>query len=181
MLPTSDPRARPAWYRKMLQLQKQPKGEDDPRSVRDDEAAVGAMGDWRGGADGGDERGDDGDGAAHRIRQGVGQRRHAAQADKGELQLRVEAQPVERREHRARREHRGGACELSARGDRAEERAAAEDEALPDGEFPKPVAPHYGANTPTSKGKRRTSLNAKGVWANIKRVVPGYQTKFRLF
>ena len=38
---------------------------------------------------------------------------------------------------------------------------AAEDEALPDGEFPKHVASHYGANTPTSKGKRRTSLNAK--------------------
>ena len=47
---------------------------------------------------------------------------------------------------------------------------AAEDEALPDGEFPKLVASHYGANTPTSKGKRRTSLNAKGVWANIKRI-----------
>ena len=47
---------------------------------------------------------------------------------------------------------------------------AAEDKALPDGEFPKLVASHYGANTPTSKGKRRTSLNAKGVWANIKRI-----------
>jgi len=45
----------------------------------------------------------------------------------------------------------------------------AEDEALPD-EFPKLVASHYGANTPTSKGKRRASLNAKGVWANIKRI-----------
>ena len=42
----------------------------------------------------------------------------------------------------------------------------AEDEALPDGEFPKPVASRYGANMSTSKGKRRASLNAKGVWAS---------------
>ena len=45
------------------------------------------------------ERGDDGDGAAHRVGERVGERRHAAQADERELQLRVEAQPVERCEH----------------------------------------------------------------------------------
>ena len=93
--------------------------EDDPRPVGPRE--------HRGGEG---ERGDDGDGPAHRVGQRVGERRHAAQTDERELQLRVEAQPVERREHRPLREHRCGAAELGARGDRAEEHTAAEEERL---------------------------------------------------
>lgn len=50
------------------------------------------------------------------------------------------------------------------------DRGAAEEKALPDGDFPKLEASDYGANTPTSKGARRASLNAKGVWVNIKRI-----------
>ena len=47
--------------------------------------------------------------------------------------------------------------------------AAAEDRS-PDAVRPKLVASDYGTNTPTSKGVRRVSLEAKGTWANIKRI-----------
>jgi hypothetical protein len=47
---------------------------------------------------------------------------------------------------------------------------AAEEKALPNGEFPKLEASDYGANTPTSTDARRVSRIAKGVWVNIKRI-----------
>ena len=56
-------------------------------------------------------------------------RGHAREADEGELQLQVEAEPVERHQPRVRTERRRAARELRARGG-GTERAAAEEEAL---------------------------------------------------
>ena len=47
--------------------------------------------------------------------------------------------------------------------------AAAEDLA-PDAVRPKLEASDYGANSPTSKGSRRLSLESRGEWSNVKRI-----------